>query len=643
MSSVSSVSGEPAAAVSVNRASPSATTLVGAVLLIVGLAAALSVDVTRATYKIKGDEATYVAMALSAAYDRDLAFERGDLERFYGIYQQGPEGIFLKRGKQLKVRLRAQPPFLRIYNNTTDPRTDRLYFGKAFIYSVAVAPFVWLLGMNGFLVFHVLLLAVACACGYAFLASQSRPASAVVFTSAFVGATVVPIYALFLTPEIFNFALVFVAYFFWLYKEVAEPRTAWLRGVRSDVVAAVLLGVATYSKPYGHAPLVLPLVLWLWHRRRWRAGFGVGAVAVAACAALFAVTALISGEFNYQGGDRKTFYSAQGNTPPPTAGFPFDAPGATWDVRGSSIGTDEAGVDNVLAPSEITRLLGNNVKYFLVGRHFGFVPYFFPGVVAFFAWIASAERRRPWRLLTFAGAFLSAAVLLIFLPYTWSGGGGPPGNRYYLSVYPTLFFLMPPIRSSVPGLLAWVGGALFTAKMLVNPFYTAKFTWESTQRGWARRLPVELTMADDLPVRLDTTIRARIPYGQDPRVLLYFLDQHAFPPEPDGMWISGSGRADILIRSAPPVDHFTVTAFSPIQTQFTVSAGAEAVSIEIAPNKPVTFDVPASGVRDKNRYAYLMSARSTEGFIPRLVDPTSRDERNLGVQMNFAAHVRESP
>ena len=32
-------------------------------------------------------------MALSAAYDRDLSFERRDLERFWGLYRQSAEGI----------------------------------------------------------------------------------------------------------------------------------------------------------------------------------------------------------------------------------------------------------------------------------------------------------------------------------------------------------------------------------------------------------------------------------------------------------------------------------------------------------------------------------------------------------------------
>ena len=84
-------------------------TLTGAILLAVVLAAAISVDVIRAGYKIKSDEATYVAMTLSLAYDGDLSYERRDLERFWGLYEAGPEGIFLKRGKQFHVRFRRSP------------------------------------------------------------------------------------------------------------------------------------------------------------------------------------------------------------------------------------------------------------------------------------------------------------------------------------------------------------------------------------------------------------------------------------------------------------------------------------------------------------------------------------------------------
>src|SRR6185312_5564977 len=100
---------------------------VGAVLLIVALAAALSVDDVKTGFGLKGDEATYVSMALSLAYDHDLTYERRDLDRFYGIYRSGPDGIFLKKGRQLRVRVDARPPFVHTIK-TPDTRSDRLYF-----------------------------------------------------------------------------------------------------------------------------------------------------------------------------------------------------------------------------------------------------------------------------------------------------------------------------------------------------------------------------------------------------------------------------------------------------------------------------------------------------------------------------------
>jgi hypothetical protein len=223
---------------------------------------------------------------------------------------------------------------------------------------------------------------------------------------------------------------------------------------------------------------------------------------------------------------------------------------------------------------------------------------------------------------------------LVFLPYTWNGGGGPSGNRYFLSLYPVLFFLAPRLTSPGVVVLTWLGGALFTAKLVVNPFVAAKFPYLMTEKGAVRRLPVELTMANDLPIALDIS-RARIPYGNDPTLLLYFLDQHAFPPEPPGMWVSGAGRADIVVRSENRLERLSFVAQSPIRTVLTASAGGTPVTVPLTPGKVVTFDLPTSADRGLHSYAYLLSLRSSEGFIPHLADPGSPDSRNLGVLVRF--------
>ena len=610
--------------------------LAGLAMLLVALAAAISVDVTRAAYKVKSDEATYAAMTLSLAYDHDLTYERRDLERFWGLYQQGPEGIFLKRGKRLRVRVDRSPPFVHV-TRQSDLRKDRLYYGKSMAYSFAAAPFVRALGMNGFYVFHVLLLAIVGVCGYVFLGATSDPAPAFAWTLAFIGVSVVPIYGVFLMPDLFNFALVFVAYFFWLYKEVTTPRWDLLRGRWSDVVALLLLAVASYSKPT-NAPLVGPIVLLLLYRRRWRDVVAMSVLFGLALGAWFGANALVTGEFNYQGGDRKTFYGS----------FPFEsAPRDAWAAKTDLVTTNDADSGNVLETSQLASRVLQNVKYFLIGRHFGFVPYFFPGVVALLAWLLSNQRFEPWRVLIVAGACGATLFLLLFLPYSWSGGGGPPGNRYFLGIYPVLFFLIPRVRGW-HGILAFAGGALFTAKILVNPFVSAKNTWEIAERGLARRLPVELTMANDLPVMLAQPPRGHIPYQNGREVLLYFLDTHAFPPEPVGvrpdgstlwgMWVSGSGRADIIVRADYPIDAIQVDAESPILTVLTMTLGSEAVSISLTPRKPVSFTVLASGVQGWKDYDYLLTVTSSEGFVPKLLDPTgtSSDSRNLGALVRFS-------
>jgi hypothetical protein len=605
----------------------------GFILLVVLGVLAMAVDVPRTGYGLKSDEANYVAAALSAAYDRDLSFDRNDLVRFEGLYHQGPDGIFLKRGKVMRLRIDGSFPFVHRVKRD-DPNQNRLYFGKPIAYSVAAAPFVRLFGLNGFLVFHVLLLAIVSVLAYVFLSAQSSPIASATFVTAFLGASVLPVYGVFLMPEIFNLTLAMIAYFLWLYKEIVP--SSRLARPWTDIAAMVLLGIGTYSKPIPIAVLVAPLVLLAWWRKRWQTGLILGAVAVAVTCLCFAFNAAVSGEFNYQGGDRKYF----------ALRFPFETPQSTWQSFGGTTVTDLSTPSEVLTSSELPTRFANNVVYFLVGRHFGFLPYFFPAVTAMLWWLLSRARRDPWRICVFGAIVASAVLTLIYLPWTWSGGGGPLGNRYILPVYPLALFLVPPGITIAPGVLAWIVGAVFTAKALVNPFWAAKYPYLVTQKGPARRLPVELMLANELPVRLAQPLRAPIQYRTDPGVKLYFLDENAWPPEPTGvaldgsrifsMWVSGAGRADVIVRAAWPIDHLEVEVESPIHTVVTFSAGDGSVTKTLVPKQIERFDLKTSGVRGYNAdYACLLTVRSTEGFVPHLEDPNNGDYRNLSAQVRF--------
>ena len=156
------------------------------------VAIALTIDIPKAVQGYKGDEATYYSLGHSLARDFDFAFERRDLVRVWEEFP-GPEGIWLKRGKAIRVGLTGQWPFVR-WTKREDPVRTRLYYGKAYIYPLATAPFVFLFGTNGFLVLHALLLALDVFVAYTFMAGRVRSTpTALAYAGVFLAASVAPV------------------------------------------------------------------------------------------------------------------------------------------------------------------------------------------------------------------------------------------------------------------------------------------------------------------------------------------------------------------------------------------------------------------------------------------------------------------
>ena len=476
------------------------------------------------------------------------------------------------------------------------PPGDRLYFGKAFIYPLVAAPFIRLFGLNGMLVLNVLLLAGAGWCGYLFLRARSASkAAATACTLAFLGISIVPVYAVWFTPEVFNLSLLFYAYFLWLYKEVTAPIVPrpgdrvhaafnrFLYGAGSDVAAAVLLGMLTFSKPL-YLMLAGPVVAWLAWKRRFRRAAAVLVVFALVGGGLFAVNAAVSGEISYQGGNRKVFYYPN---------MVFQTPQNTFEAVGYANATNQLH-QAVFDPRAFVRRLGLNGRYFLFGRHSGLMPYFFPGFAALLLWIVRRRWIRAWQFLVLGAVVATVGATLVILPYTWSGGGGPPGNRYFMGIYPALFFLLPPLESLLVPLAVWAGGAIFTAQLVLNPYYTAKYPYWNIDHGAVRALPVELTMVNDLPIMLDVT-RAPIRLQGDPPLTLYLLDRNSFAPEPAGLWVKGRRRADIVIRSTQPLASVRVTVSSPIANRARVRFDGRGTTVDLVPGTPVDVVIPTGG------------------------------------------------
>jgi hypothetical protein len=614
-----------------------ATLLVGVALL----GFALSVDFPRAAHGFKGDEATYYSLAHSLARDHDFSFTREDLVRVWDEFPTGPEGIFLKRGRRVTLRRADAFPWVRIGKPYV---VDRLFYGKSFIYPLVAAPFVRLFGTNGFLVLHALLLTICFGAAVAWLEARgSPPPVAVAYAAAFLGVSVVPVYLVWLTPELFNFSLVFLAFFLWTYKENSGGRWArWLSGPGSDYLAATLLGVATFSKPV-HIVLIGPLVaLALW-RRQWARSARILVLFVAVTGLLFMANYVTTGDANYQGGNRKTFYGY--------TGFPFANPRETFETTGQARATDGVPLDIVVTRDAPT-VFGYNLAYFTIGRYSGFVPYFFPGVVSLVLFLAAPRRRPLWQWLIAGVALVAAIGLILYMPYTYSGGGGPVGNRYYLSFYPLFLFVTPALSRPVAPLAAMAVGALFTAPLVMNPFDMSFDPGAHAKSGPIRILPIELTQLIDLPVSAKPD-RSRIKLAGDPPMLAYFPDDNAYRVEGDAFWVRGRSRADIILR-APAVDDELGTG-RPIRLQslaveiengakpneVRIRTGGEHLSVLLAPGEQKTVTVrPGTGLPYRpltfpTNYLYSISITSESGFVPFLETPESSDSRVLGARIRL--------
>jgi len=622
------------------RLGASTTAAIGVVLL----TWAIAVDFVKASEGgFFGDAATYYTLGHSLADDFDFEYQREDLVRVWREFPSGPEGLFLKRG-----------------------RDAHLFFAKSYIYPLFAAPFIWLFGTNGFLVLHALLMTLCFACAYSFLCARSHPVSALVFAVAFLFVSLVPVYLVQIGPDFFNFAIVLFGYYFWCYKEVAGPvpvspveswRTRWLFSPRSDIVAAALLGIATFSKPT-QVMLIAPLLVSAALRGQWWRGIRIGLVFGAVAAGLFAVNTAVTGEWNYQAGDRKTFYAREGG------GFPYQSEQRNFDTVGIGRAGGDVLTDVLVSRDALLQVFRRNFGYFFLGRHTGFAIYFFPGMLAILLFLAVTRDRAMWQWLTLAAGIGSAIVLLLYMPFTYSGGGGPVGNRYFLGTYGVFLFLVPPLQTAVGGLVAMAISGLFVAPIVSNPFYASRHPSEHSKTGLFRWLPTELTMVNDLPVNV-TPDRTRQPLGGTPPMFAYFIDDNVYNREKDAFWVRGESRADILLRApslletqvagvqAPTslrIDRLTVILETgPRPNRVTIATAAETRVVEMAASSRQTFELlMPNGVPYRpdpccpTNYVYFMSISSASGFVP-MFETGSSDSRFLGVMVRIIPTYGESP
>jgi hypothetical protein len=591
------------------------------------LGLALATDLPVASQRsFWGDGATYYAMTWSLARDLDVRFERRDLERVRREYPEGPQGLFLKRTSGGLTSSGRFPWVPRLGDGE-----PQLYYAKALAYPLVAAPFVRVFGTRGLLVTNALVLGLALWLGYGALRRRGlAPAAAAATVLVLLLGCVVPLYLFWPTPEIFGLAL------------VTAGLAAWAAG--RPLLAAALFGVAGYTKPPNllmAAPLGFEPLVVGWHEAR-LAGLGRGlpesvrrgAVMILVAGCGYGLNAAMTGELNYQGGERKTFYDR----------FPGDETGTTFDGAGFWMttpadhvgplveGRDEERVSSRTGPardpSEIPESFVWNLLYFWVGRFGGVVAYFFPAFVALLLFLLLGPRERAgWLCLAAVG--LSWIAYIWVIPDNWYGGGGTVGNRYFLNVLPAFLFVVPVGRGRLFASVGLAGSLLFLAPLLASPIHHSLRPGDHATRGAFRLLPAELTMLNDLSVFTEPWRKKR-PFGftgnaqrhADPDAFnLYFLDDGTYGKEGfggrTGFWLRAGERAEVVVRAfdLAPVEHMVVRLTGgPMGDVVSVRRGWTRHRVAVGPGQTREVELPVGrGLRYYDTFLHVLHLRSRRG------------------------------
>jgi hypothetical protein len=165
--------------------------------------------------------------------------------------------------------------------------------------------------------------------------------------------------------------------------------------------------------------------------------------------------------------------------------------------------------------------------------------------------------------------------------------------------------------------------------LLLRPLAASYGPWHNVEHGVVRLLPIELTLADDLPVRLILQ-RSRLDLDNG---LLYLMDENAFMPEAGKrFWVAGAARAEMILRTDRAIEKATLHLHSVVANHVTISLGRDRASIDLQPDGDGTLVLePGPGVVYRESRAYVFTVTTANGFVPADVDPKSQDRRFLGV------------
>ncbi|MFN7952580.1 MAG: hypothetical protein U0610_12720 [bacterium] len=600
------------------RGRPGLWILVGTALFVLGATASVDPARMRRGAPLDG-EASQVLAAVSLASDRDLRYDRADLEDATAVFGVVPTEVPLARtrGGELRYVARGIEPWL--LSN--------------------VIP--WL-GARAFPFFHALALTAAALLAWARLGGQ-RARGATWIVSA-LAASALPVWLFRYTPEAFHAALVLAGAALIAPHPEREIEDEWT--TRAAVPARVarmgaggaLLGLALWelSSPGWVLCLVpfaaLPRTIGASRRRLvW---------AVAAATSL--VTLVVALALHLAPFARVRAVDPS-RVPQQVRVFAGALPGESGE-RVDELGrAAEAPAPPAAVP---LAMRGYAVRDVLLGRFSG-LAWWYPCIPI--AWLAVAiRRRRPWRFATLALPLVAVVSLALASPARFAGWSDGPGVRLAAALYPLAIVAGTGVLGGRWLILVWTLAGVLLGEPLSNPLGAVRepalharalpYSWlplDTSRAGaWPTGRPIatrseRLALVD---VRENIDVVSSTCEGVSPQI----------PLASACFWTPREDRVEVLVWSdrAEPPDRLVLRS-GPRRTRVHLALGAARSHLRMLPNR--TQEVRLEGVGNgfparlggRDGWAWVLEARSTHAFQPAYFG-LGRGRYWIGVQIAFA-------
>ena len=565
------------------------------------------------------DEAAYFMMAQSLWEDGDLRWEQRDVLAANRLFEGGPRNVILM----------------------TPDGGETLYYGKPYIYPLFVVPFFAMLGLNGFVFLNALMFLVMVWLAWRYLRARNGSGAALLMAVTFFFLSAAFPYVFWMHPEVFNMFVIFLGCYFWIHPGSGREGALLSRPVVRAALAGLFFAFAAFSKA-PHAAFGGCFVLHALVTRQWRRLAALGLVCAAGAGLLVLGQLALS--------DAPSVYHVARCAVPRV-----DSAERLAGVTDLLLAEDPRGAGEFggggLGLFNADGKLPWNLAYYVLGRHTGLVPYFFPAVLALYWFFFRGGRRLGldrWALLGAAGALIG--FYLLVLSFNYQGGGGFIGNRYFASFYPAFLFLIGRMPSLAGVAASWVVAGLFLSQLLFTPFGapTKRQSLQvHTRNPVFRVLPFETTLRW-IPSYIDQV------RGFEKGTIMYrlrFMDQNTYV-ERDSFWVRGKSRTAVLLMSRKPLERIIFSASHPdieawcrgaegeLRTvpmrRFTEDGppGGEAYEqLQIVLENPKPRAVHPFGGEEFTSWFYVVKFRTGRGFIPQFVEPGSTDIRYLGVKL----------